>query len=141
MDAARPGKDLVHLCTQDRKPTVAAAGTAIFLALCVFVWGLEYKLSLYDPPHSLAHLVPIAKLLSKNEQPRIASSASAVTASRAAVPLLPRTAGPNRLLFLPSLVGLGLPAVRSWNRRSTAARTRQVQRASNFFVRPPPPFA
>lgn len=34
------------------------------LAFCVFTWGFQYKLSLYNPSHQ----VPIAKLLSRNEQ-------------------------------------------------------------------------
>jgi hypothetical protein len=38
------------------------------LAFCVFIWGLQYKLSLYDPPQSASHKIPTAKLLSKNEQ-------------------------------------------------------------------------
>lgn len=37
------------------------------LALCVFAWGLQYKVSLYDPPQAASHQVPQAKLLSKNE--------------------------------------------------------------------------
>jgi hypothetical protein len=37
------------------------------LALCVFAWGLQYKLSLYDPPQAASHQIPTAKLLSKNE--------------------------------------------------------------------------
>jgi hypothetical protein len=37
------------------------------LGLAVFAWGLQYKLSLYDPPHSVAHQMPEAKLLSKDE--------------------------------------------------------------------------
>jgi hypothetical protein len=40
------------------------------LACCVFLWGLQYKLSLYYPPQATAHHVPMAKLLSKNEQSR-----------------------------------------------------------------------
>ncbi len=38
------------------------------LAISVFVWGLQYKLSLYDPPHSSSRQIPEAKLLSRNEQ-------------------------------------------------------------------------
>jgi hypothetical protein len=38
------------------------------LALFVFAWGLQYKLSLYDPPQSQSHSIPAAKLLSKNER-------------------------------------------------------------------------
>jgi len=39
------------------------------LGVCVFFWGLGYKMSLYDPPQSPSHQMPEAKLLSKNEQP------------------------------------------------------------------------
>ncbi|MFP5230505.1 MAG: hypothetical protein ACLGXA_23045 [Acidobacteriota bacterium] len=51
--------------------TGAFSLSALFLgiALCVFAWGLRYKLSLYDPPHSASHNFPIAKLLSKDELP------------------------------------------------------------------------
>jgi hypothetical protein len=41
----------------------------IGLAICVFTWGLQYKLSLYYPKHSTYHQLPEAKLLSKDEQP------------------------------------------------------------------------
>jgi hypothetical protein len=43
--------------------TVAFLG----LAVCVFAWGLQYKLSLYDPPQASSHQVPQAKLLSKDQ--------------------------------------------------------------------------
>jgi len=38
------------------------------LAVCVFTWGLQYKLSLYEPPHASSRQIPQAKLLSRNEQ-------------------------------------------------------------------------
>lgn len=38
------------------------------LAIAVFTWGLEYKLSLYDPPQAISHRMPEAKLLSREEQ-------------------------------------------------------------------------
>lgn len=37
------------------------------LAFCVLTWGLQYKLSLYDPPQAISHSIPEAKLLSKEE--------------------------------------------------------------------------
>ena len=40
----------------------------IGLAVSVFTWGLQYKLSLYYPKHSAYHHIPEAKLLSRNEQ-------------------------------------------------------------------------
>ncbi len=44
--------------------TVAAA-----LAATVFLWGLEYKCSLYPLPSRVLHSVPVAKLLSERERP------------------------------------------------------------------------
>ncbi len=38
------------------------------LGFCVFGWGLRYKLSLYDPPHSVNRHMPEAKLLSGKER-------------------------------------------------------------------------
>jgi hypothetical protein len=40
----------------------------VALTICVFSWGLGYKLSLYKPHQSNAHLIIQAKLLSKNER-------------------------------------------------------------------------
>ncbi|HTW49204.1 MAG TPA: hypothetical protein VMD92_14725 [Acidobacteriaceae bacterium] len=42
----------------------------VFLGICVFAWGLRYKLSLYDPPHSISHRMPAAKLLTGPERPQ-----------------------------------------------------------------------
>jgi hypothetical protein len=39
----------------------------VVLGICVFGWGLRYKLSLYDPPHSVDRRMPEAKLLSGKE--------------------------------------------------------------------------
>ena len=38
------------------------------LVISVFTWGLQYKLSLYNPTLSASHQIPDAKLLSKNER-------------------------------------------------------------------------
>ena len=51
------------------------------LAFCVFLWGLQYKLSLYDPPQAASHNIPTAKLLSKNEQGTKAKTALAAKSS------------------------------------------------------------
>jgi hypothetical protein len=52
------------------RPTLCKFSVVVVgLAMSVFVWGLQYKLSLYFPAHSEYHQVPEAKLLSKNEQP------------------------------------------------------------------------
>lgn len=45
----------------------ALAFGLVLLGICVFAWGLRYKLSLYDPPHSVSHRMPAAKLLTGKE--------------------------------------------------------------------------
>jgi len=51
-----------------KKLAVFSRFTLLFLGLafCVFSWGLQYKLSLYDPPQAVSHTIPEAKLLSKD---------------------------------------------------------------------------
>ena len=43
----------------------------VLLGFCVFAWGLRYKLSLYDSPHSVTHRMPEAKLLTGKERPAL----------------------------------------------------------------------
>ena len=38
------------------------------VALSVFLWGLRYKVSLYDPPQASSHQMPAAKLLTGKKQ-------------------------------------------------------------------------
>ena len=73
-----------HRCSSSASPPIAnvsvTAGSTrrtflsrctfllLGLAFCVFNWGLQYKLSLYDPPQAVSHEMPQAKLLSKDEQ-------------------------------------------------------------------------
>lgn len=127
----------MRLFTQDRQPTPIGRGALLFLALSVFAWGLQYKLSLYDPPQSFAHQVPIAKLLSKNEQPRIASSSSVAPPDRAAQAVLPIALG---ILLLPVYFAvLSLPAAfRSWRLGADRSWKLQFPPRKTFFVRPPP---
>jgi len=47
---------------------------AIGLMLSVFTWGLQYKLSLYDPPQSVTHTIPEAKLLNKDGRTTVSQS-------------------------------------------------------------------
>ena len=39
------------------------------LGMCVFLWGLAYKLSLYETHEPTIHQIPEAKFLSRNEDP------------------------------------------------------------------------
>jgi hypothetical protein len=40
----------------------------VLLGMCVFAWGLRYKLSLYEPAHAAAHHMVAAKLLPGKER-------------------------------------------------------------------------
>ena len=40
----------------------------VLLGVCVFVWGLGYKLSLYEAQTSSIHRIPEAKLLCRNNE-------------------------------------------------------------------------
>ena len=58
-----------------RKLALAAcAALTTVLAASVFLWGVEYKCSLYPTPFRALHSVPVAKLLSERERPRQAST-------------------------------------------------------------------
>jgi hypothetical protein len=58
----------VDLWRTDRRALSWCTFAFPWLALCVFAWGVQYKLSLYDPPQSASHQMPQAKLLSRQQQ-------------------------------------------------------------------------
>jgi len=129
--------ETVHFFSKDRQPTPIGTSALLFLALSVFAWGLQYKLSLYDPPQSLARQVPIAKLLSKDEQPRIASSSTIAPSTRASQNVLP--IAQCVLLLLVYFSAPARPATFR-ARRIVADRSWKLQLSprKSFFVRPPP---
>jgi len=106
------------------------------LACCVFLWGMQYKLSLYDPPQATSHHVPVAKLLSKNEQSNILEKSS-FTQSKPAIKAL--LAPVNLLLFI--LLVLSPISITASNFGAAVIqppfRLQQALREA-FFVRPPP---
>jgi glycerol uptake facilitator-like aquaporin len=107
------------------------------LCICVFTWGLQYKLSLYDPPQAASHKIPQAKLLSKNERCGIAES-----------PVVVRTKTSTRVSYIvPAAVlfflFLALNILNPQTSRQRNRRTSSVCRLHRglfniFFVRPPP---
>lgn len=108
------------------------AFSLVLLGVCVFAWGLRYKLSLYDPPHSVSQHMPAAKLLAGKEpitQPAVNfRTAPAPVAPLALVCLALALVG---LGFRPGMGGKGLllaPARRTAERAALAAH----------FTRPPP---
>lgn len=51
----------------------ALAFGLVLLGVCVFAWGLRYKLSLYDPPHAISRHMPEAKLVTGKQRGPLAS--------------------------------------------------------------------
>ena len=113
------------------------------LALCVFSWGLQYKLSLYDPPQALSHEIPSAKLLSKEEQAEASESplvSPGKSKDRQRQTILPAAAAFGIVSLLlgvarfPSLLSAG-----AWLRPERRAfRLLTGPALSAFFFRPPP---
>ena len=107
------------------------------LALGVFTWGLQYKLSLYDPPQAISHRMPEAKLLSPEERTPVVDNSlvrrSKVLSDTRAV-LLPG-------IFFLSLLAFAPPGSKpALNRRNGKWSCPPCRRASlnAFFFRPPP---
>lgn len=109
------------------------------LAILIFTWGLQYKLSLYAAPHSIARHMVQAKLLANDE--------------KAALPQYEDTIGPNAsahassalipgALLVPLLAFSGLLAS-SRKSQEVRASERPWHAASQagfsaFSFRPPP---
>ena len=106
------------------------------LACCVFLWGLQYKLSLYEPPQSASHSVPMAKLLSRNEETRTLEDSHYISSKPLARVML---GVPNAAVFLFLILYIYcLPALS--HRQRQANPPWQLRRAllEAFYVRPPP---
>jgi hypothetical protein len=108
--------------------------------MCIFAWGLQYKLSLYDPPHAASHQIPKAKLLSRDEQSSTAKS-----------PLVIRTKTSSRIIYtapttvlLILLLAISLLSPPEPKRMEQLAhKLLNLHRAilNTLFVRPPPVLA
>jgi hypothetical protein len=111
------------------------------LAISVFTWGLQYKLSLYDPPQAVSHQIPEAKLLSKNEQ-TIETRHPILDVSGASAKAVQLILSSIFLLISLALNLLHAPA--SVDRERDAQLPWHVERfasMSTFFFRPPPSLA
>jgi hypothetical protein len=117
-------------------------GNILFLglAVCVFTWGLQYKLSLYDPPQAASHQIPHAKLLSKNEQSG-ATEGQLASSTKSTPRVLGAASAAAFILLLLALCTLNLRA--SGQREERANDSWHLRRAllDIFAVRPPPIFA
>ena len=108
------------------------------LAISVFTWGLQYKLSLYDPPHSTSHQIPEAKLLSRNEQAAVGES-PLIKSTEASAVMTQASLFNVFTFFLLALNLLRAPmfSQQEWNvKRPWRISCRPS--LSAFFFRPPP---
>jgi hypothetical protein len=127
----------VHLLGKSRLFNLCGLVAYLGLAVCVFTWGLQYKLSLYDPPQAHSHQIPQAKLLSKNEQIGTTESGQGVltkVSNRVGFPI-PTT------IFLVLLLALSVfnrKASFQWMQRTSRVSRLRCGLFNIFFVRPPP---
>jgi magnesium-transporting ATPase (P-type) len=126
----------VHLLGKSRLFNLCGLVAYLGLAVCVFTWGLQYKLSLYDPPQAHSHQIPQAKLLSKNEQIGTTESSLVIQTKTSA-----RTSYIVTTVFFVLLLALSvLNPQGSSQREQRTNRVWHIRRGlfDIFFVRPPP---
>jgi hypothetical protein len=59
--------ELVNEISKSHHSSIRHSILLVTLGVCVFLWGLGYKLSLYEFHEASVHRIPDAKLLSRNE--------------------------------------------------------------------------
>lgn len=131
----RPSGEFVPIDVQNRSSRFWMT-MFIVLATCVFLWGLQYKLSLYEPQQSASHNIPMAKLLSQNELSSTSENSSYTQPkSRTKVLLAAFHALPIMLLILCAIF-----AAESSRCECVESHSQQLRQAllESFFVRPPP---
>ena len=127
----------VHSFGKSRRSGFFGILAFLGLAVCVFSWGLQYKLSLYDPPQAASHQIPSAKLLSKNEQSREMDSPRVVRTRTSAKVIYTAPTGIFLILMLvPSIMHLQTAGQRL--KRVSGSRHPRRVFLSTPFVRPPP---
>jgi hypothetical protein len=112
----------------------------VMLGMCVFFWGFGYKLSLYRTRQSSTHRIPVAKLMSRNEDP---DAADGVRSSHANSTSLEQGRTYTFVSLAVLLAGIAqnradrgrqyLSLPKPWCLRFSAVQ-------SAFFLRPPPVF-
>jgi len=111
------------------------------LALAVFTWGLQYKLSLYDPPEAVSHEIPQAKLLSRDEQTGTTESSLTTKASVADKTMQTALLGLLFSLFLVWNTPRRLELFGKYSDINQPVRPPGQASLNAFFFRPPPVFA
>lgn len=123
--------------TAGRRVAHATLIPLLLIVVGIFVWGVRYKLSLYDSPVSPSRSVAEAKLLSPNERPGSVQTASQIR---------PQT-NPSSPLYsgiLPiAVLCSGIVPVRISRANASTSQGSQStdgRATSFFFFRPPPAF-
>jgi len=111
----------------------ALAPALILLGICVFAWGLRYKLSFYARPHSTIRRMVEAKLLLPDR-----STVPAVVLRKAADSVPPRTV-PTLIPALLLLAGASFRLGREWPLERARVHTSPLWFLGlSAFIRPPP---
>ncbi len=126
------GKFPVKSPSKTRRRTILLPMGLLMLALAVFGWGLQYKLSLYQSKDSVSHLAPAAKLLSQKERPVASQS---VNVHPHWVPVWPLL---FFVLLAPGLYRFIVRRLRPASREGSHSPIPTCIRS--VFVRPPPFF-
>jgi hypothetical protein len=120
----------------NRRISPAAALGILLVALAVFGWGLQYKVSLYQSPVASANASPHANLLSQKERltPSRASDIGGFEPSSACASFDP----PAMLLIALILAFLSMEFQIRSTMVATIACGRKMAASSFFSFRPPP---
>jgi hypothetical protein len=138
-DPLVPAKNYMSVSGSIRPRLSRLTFVFVGLVISVFTWGLQYKLSLYNPALSASHQIPEAKLLSKNE--RVLAPESSLIAGATA----PR--GMTDVWFFAASVLLWAPVLLLVLRSGPSVREEERERPwlkflratlSALFLRPPP---
>ncbi len=123
----------MHTIVHHRRNSISTALGVLILALSVFGWGVQYKISLYDLPDSPSTVVPQAKLLSPKERPISVQASVAEPIPQPQSLLLPA------LLFATVLVGDYAIIVRGMRKVDIGRHDTRRHIGSVFFSFRPPP--
>jgi hypothetical protein len=127
-----------HILSKSRPFCLLGTFMVWGLAFAVVVWGVQYKLSLYDPPQAPSHQIPPAKLLDKDQQAN-ASYSPTVSRTNPSARAMPTAHAAMFIFFLLAVSLLTAPA--SGLREQKVSRSWRLRRnafLSALFVRPPP---
>lgn len=127
---------IVKFALKNRRFSYSRLLLFLGLALCIFSWGLQYKLSLYDPPAAITHQIPKAKLLANEELPRFAEGLRHLGDLPAARVIVHGHF--TVLLFLLTFGVLVQSAAALREQSSFVSRHTRDLFSSAIFVRPPP---